>query len=439
MVFRSKTLLVISNRIELLTKYRKYKHMGLSKMKKKHLVFVSDLGHTGPIWPQILDGLASKNWNVTILSPKLSRAQINFFGLNYKGRKWELVQTNLFHSPYRRFAGYPALVRFPLSKLSNMKQKDRIVKNTFLEDYEGWTRIASKELDNLNKKMAIDIIMSSSSPFVTHIIAEEFSKVNHVPWVADFRDLWSLNHSLEEFDLERIIFETKMLKSANFCTTTSLGFRNDLTQLYSGKILVIENGYDKLKNQKNTLSTSPIEILYPGQIYERLQDIRPLIRVLIKINGTEKIKYNLKISGYAISQVQKILADMNHDNLPWIKFGRVLPLEKSLRNQQKSDLLLLLNCTQPNITGWMQTKLYEYISSGVPILALGGQGIDESSSLITDSKSGFVVRNFEEIEDFLTKFYSERRSWLIRDDGLVAQLSRYNQGTKLAESLDEIC
>jgi hypothetical protein len=320
-----------------------------------------------------------------------------------------------------------------------MKQKDRIVKNTFLEDYEGWTRIASKELDNLNKKMAIDIIMSSSSPFVTHIIAEEFSKVNHVPWVADFRDLWSLNHSLEEFDLERIIFETKMLKSANFCTTTSLGFRNDLTQLYSGKILVIENGYDKLKNQKNTLSTSPIEILYPGQIYERLQDIRPLIRVLIKINGTEKIKYNLKISGYAISQVQKILADMNHDNLPWIKFGRVLPLEKSLRNQQKSDLLLLLNCTQPNITGWMQTKLYEYISSGVPILALGGQGIDESSSLITDSKSGFVVRNFEEIEDFLTKFYSERRSWLIRDDGLVAQLSRYNQGTKLAESLDEIC
>jgi glycosyltransferase involved in cell wall biosynthesis len=407
-------------------------------MAKKHLVFVSDLGHTGPIWPQILDGLVSKNWNVTILSPKLSRAQISFFGLSYKGRKWELVQTNLFHSPYRRLAGYPALVRFSLSKLSDMKKKDRMVKNTFLEDYDGWTSIASKELDNLNKKIPIDVIMSSSSPFVTHIIAEEFAKVNHIPWIADYRDLWSLNHSLQNFDSSKIIFEKNLLKAASLCLTTSNGFKEDLSELYSGPISVVENGYGKLFPTKPLKKNGPLEILYPGQIYENLQDIRPVLQALNELNSTNKIQFTLKVSGYAILHVKSILNDMNLQNVSWLRYGKVLPLEKSLKLQRGSDILLLLNCTNPNISGWMQTKLYEYISSGVPIIAFGGNGTDESSKLIERSSSGVVVRSKDELLRFLQRILEDRNAMVLRNNKSVAQLSRFNQGIVLASYLKQI-
>jgi glycosyltransferase involved in cell wall biosynthesis len=407
-------------------------------MTGRRILFVADLGHTGPIWPQILDGVASRGYDITVISPQMSRAQTRFFGLNYSQQSWNWIQTNGFRSPYRKYAGYARFLRFALRKIQKHEDSNIKPSNDYLGEYSEWKDPTLRIIAKIHKIFPFDLIMSTNSPFATHLVACEFASSHNIPWIADYRDLWSLNHSLEKFDSKKISFEKELLKSAILCTTTSFGFSKDLSQLYNGKIVVIENGYDKLKIQKRTLSKSPIEILYPGQIYQGLQDIRPLIRALIKINGGERIKYSLKISGYAISHVQKILADMNQNNLPWIKFGKVLPLKKSLRNQQKSDLLLLLNCTEPNITGWMQTKLYEYISSGVPILALGGQGVDESSTLIIDSKSGFVVKSSEEIEDFLTKFCTERRSWLLRDDKLLIQLSRYNQGIKLAESLDEL-
>ena len=405
---------------------------------RKHLVLISDLGHTGPIWPQILDGLASKNWKVTVISPRLSRAQIKFFGLKYTTRKWQLIQTNQFLSPYRKFAGYSKFLRFLLLVFSKKNSPDEIKAEDFFGEYRDWKTPALEELTKLNTKEPIDIILSSSSPFATHIIAQEFSRINHLPWIADYRDLWSLNHSREEFDKDMIIFERQLLLSANLCITTSYGFRNKLSELYYGPIFVIQNGYHLLFPGKAIKKSTPIEILYPGQIYKNLQDIRPIIFALQELNLGTNVFFTLKISGYAISHVKCVLTELGIKDADWIKFGKVLPLKKSLALQRNTDFLLLLNCIKPNIEGWMQTKLYEYVASGTPIIAFGGTGFDESSMLIKKLNTGYVIPDKEQLVKFLQKVMFGKQENYSRDEEGVQKLSRFNQGVLLGKILKDL-
>ena len=144
------------------------------------------------------------------------------------------------------------------------------------------------------------------------------------------------------------------------------------------------------------------------------------------------MEFTLKVSGYAILHVKQILNEMNLKNLTWIRYGKVLPLDKSLKLQRSSDFLLLLNCNNLNISGWMQTKLYEYISSGVPIIAFGGNGTDESSKLIESTSAGVIIRNKEDLLQYLLRVLEYRNSTLLRNDKAIVQLSRFNQGIILA-------
>ncbi len=408
-------------------------------MLGKHLVFVSDLGHTGPIWPQILDGVADAGWRITIVSPKMSRAQKRFFYLNYSERRWQLIETEDFRSPYRRFAGYPRILRRVLQFYAHLEVLKNSKKNKFADPYSEWKDRALQKLARIYLDEPFDFLLSSSSPFISHLIAREFSMSHKVKWVADYRDMWSLNHTLIEFDKYQVRFEQEILSHATACTTTSEGFKKTLSQIFRGEILVIHNGFDMLFCERNFSSKTSWQIVYPGQIYEDLQDIRPLLRVMKLLNeGKLNPIFTLLVTSYAVSHVKNVAREIGVLDTNWLQFGPVLPLKKSLALQRRADLLLLLNCTNPKVEGWMQTKLYEYIASGIPFIAIGGGTYDESSTLISDTKTGFVLRDETDILNFLQSFSKEGPPKLTRNLNKIMQLSRNEQGKKLAAFLDNL-
>ena len=410
-------------------------------MANRHLVFISDLGHTGPIWPQILDGVASQDWRVTILSPKLSMAQKRFFHLNYSSKKWRLIETKKFSSPYRKYAGYPRVIRRIFHIGTRLNPLKETVEHDYLDGYAKWKDLALVKLNKVFENDPFELIVSSSSPFITHIVAKEFKARKKVKWIADYRDMWSLNHNSKVFDKNKIKMERIVLASATACTTTSEGFKETLSEVFKGPIATIHNGYDLLYPQKIYQPKKSIQVLYPGQIYENLQDIRPLLRAINISNEDEcNLPITLTVSGFAISNVKRIMNEMGLTDSSWIRFGGVLPLTKSLKLQRDADLLLLLNCTNPKVKGWMQTKLYEYIASGVPILAVGGSDFDESSKLIIKTGAGCIVKSEDEILKFLI---SLKRSDFINptwDLFTIKTLSRFQQGVifnKFIESLEQ--
>jgi hypothetical protein len=408
-------------------------------MQNRHLVFISDLGHTGPIWPQILDGVASSGWSVTILAPKLSIAQKKFFGLDYPSKNWKLVETSGFRSPYRQYAGYPKIIR----NLFELPSKFKIIKKPKHQDlfdgYFEWKDKALRELKRIYMNDPFELIVSTSSPFITHVIANEFSTNSNVRWIADYRDMWSLNHASTSVDKLQLKYEMDILASATACSTTSEGFKQTLSQIFGGKIATIHNGFADLYPQKSFYKKKSITIVYPGQIYRNLQDIRPLLRAINIFNSLEfELSITLLISGYAISYVKEVLQEIVLQNVNWIKFGSVLPLKKSLKLQRNADFLLLLNCTNPKVHGWMQTKLYEYISSGVIIIAVGGTGSDESSKLISSTNTGFVLRSEGEIVDFFIRCTQDEFKQPIRNLKTIASLSRFQQGVDFGKFITNL-
>ena len=406
-------------------------------MDNKHLVFIADLGHTGLIWPQILDGVASTGWRVTILAPRMSFAQKTFFGLNYSSRNWELVETSGFRSPYRQYAGYPKIVRNLFQLCTKFKIPKKPKNQECFDGYFGWRDNALRELKRIYVNSPFELIVSTSSPFMTHIIAKEFSTNSNVKWIADYRDMWSLNHAATSVDEVQVKYEKGVLESATACSTTSEGFKETLSQIFRGQIITIHNGFDTLSPQKTYHQKESIRIIYPGQIYENLQDIRPLLRAINIFNALElELSVTLLISGYAISHVKEVLREIGLENENWIKFGSVLPLKKSLKLQRDADLLLLLNCTNPKVKGWMQTKLYEYISAGVTIIAVGGSGSDESSRLISSTNTGFILTNEGEIVDFFNKYIRKDFIYPIWNLPAIKSLSRFQQGVEFGKFIE---
>ena len=94
-----------------------------------------------------------------------------------------------------------------------------------------------------------DAILSTSGPFTAHKIAEKLHSEFRLPWVADYRDLWSQRDyrsfavSSERMWLEQK-YESRIIQSADVLTTVSKPLADDLEQFHRKKTEVIFNGFD---------------------------------------------------------------------------------------------------------------------------------------------------------------------------------------------------
>ena len=84
---------------------------------------------------------------------------------------------------------------------SSLTLKSRTIKFAkdliaFPDDQRGWYKYAMQSACELLDKEKVDVILSTSSPVTSHIIAKELKKKYQIPWVADLRDLWTQNQQI---------------------------------------------------------------------------------------------------------------------------------------------------------------------------------------------------------------------------------------------------
>jgi glycosyltransferase involved in cell wall biosynthesis len=114
--------------------------------------------------------------------------------------------------------------------------------------------------------------------------------------------------------------------------------------------------------------------------------------------------------------------------------------DKVVLEQMNATLLLLVLNDTPNSKGILTGKLFEYMASGRPILAIGPVDGD-AAAILKESGSGvcFDFKDVNGIKNYLTEMYSMYMSGTLnRNNKSVDKWSRLELTRQLSNLLDTI-
>ncbi len=296
-----------------------------------------------------------------------------------------------------------------------------------------WKHPAIEAGERLLENERVDAIISSSSPVTCHIIAKELKNKHKIPWVADLRDLWTQNHNYPYSFLRRMIerrLELATSKYADALVVVSSPAAEQLKKLHKREdVCVITNGFDPERlNEKEMALTSKFTITYTGQIYAGKQDPSKLLIALRNLidDGTVEPE-NVEVGFYG--PLDGLLArEIEEYGLSLVvkQYG-VVPRQVAYEKQRESQLLLLLNWDDPKEKGVYTLKIFEYLASKRPILAMGGFGSDVIEALLKETKAGVYCSMVEDIKSALRVFYLEyKNSGTVTYTGDTEKINKYS-------------
>lgn len=298
------------------------------------------------------------------------------------------------------------------------------------DEQKRWLPFAVKAGDTLLREREFHALMSSSSPVTAHLIAYELKKRHRIPWVADLRDLWTLNHYYPYGPIRKVVerkLELRILSAADALVTVSSPLAEQLASLHKGKaVFSIPNGFDPDEIGPAPL-TREFTITYTGQLYEGKRDPAPLFQAmrelinkgvfdprLVKVRFFGPAQYWLEkeVRRYALEQV--------------VEMCGTVPREVVVQHQRASQVLLLLNWDDPREHGVYTGKLFEYLAAQRPILAVGGPG-GVVKELLEKTKAGVHASGPEELTAVLAAWYREyEATGRVAYHGIPEEIERYS-------------
>jgi len=338
-------------------------------------------------------------WEVTILSPKTDvKVPANVRLVETENYESEYGKIKLADKKYGKIRPY---LRKIYKYYKEIKQ--------YPDAEEEWIPLAYNDTVKIIEDNPIDAIISSSSPVSAHIIASMLKERFNIPWIADFRDLWTQNHCYP-YSRVRKCFETRLEKKtlldADVLTTVSETWKTRLRRLhgFDRRVFHISNGFD------SDLAYSPLTkeftITYTGQVYEGKQYVENIFKALSSLlenNVINREYIHLRFYGTQFSILLPLVK--KYDMSDVTEMYEQIPKSEVLLRQAESQVLLYFNWEEEYEKGVIAGKLYEYLGSKRPILATGGYGNDEVQKILEQTKGGYYCSSLDRISLCLKELY----------------------------------
>lgn len=281
-----------------------------------------------------------------------------------------------------------------------------------------WVNKSVKLLTDLIKKENIDLMITTSPPHSMQVIGEKIKRKTGVKWIADFRDPWSFWDVLDSLGVSGIIrqrhknLERKVFQNSDkvFCISERL--KEEFLKLYDmpDKIEVVYNGVvvnDEML--KDIQAEPPKESVFNIGYFGMLQGTRNPKNFLKALDSVSKDNNDFKKS--LRIRFAGIIAESNQDLIEnefgwkeqFINLGYLEHKEVQFEYKKSQILLLILN-QNVNAQWILPMKFFEYISAGVPILALGPEQSDLRK--IMDNYSIGEYIEYEDV-DGMKKFIND--------------------------------
>nr|MDQ3879111.1 glycosyltransferase [Actinomycetota bacterium] len=178
----------------------------------------------------------------------------------------------------------------------------------FPDAHIGWLPYARREGRRLIKLRQPDLIFSMGGPFTSHLVARSLAVEGDIPWIADFRDLWTDNHYFQRARplnrLERRM-EAWALAPASALTTPTPAWAAVLRQKFGKATSVVPNGFELSELERVFQHTRPRDgkkfvLAYTGVYYRGYQDADALLDAiaLLKRRGLiDSVSFELRLVG----------------------------------------------------------------------------------------------------------------------------------------------
>lgn len=312
--------------------------------------------------------------------------------------------------------------------------------NLFIPDARFlWVKPSVTYLKKYIQEHNINTIVTSGPPHSLHLIGLELKKELGVKWFADFRDPWTTIGYHKALKLSSYAekkhktLEKEVLNSADTIIVTSKTTKTEFEALTSRPIEVITNGYDVEKIEKQPLD----EKFTLAHIGSFLSDRNPRIlwkalKELIKENKDFKNDFQLKLIGATSQEVLDTIAEFKLTD--YVQNLGYVSHQEAVQHQRKSQVLLLIEIDSEDTKSIIPGKLFEYMVSERPIVAIGPKDSD-FAEIITSTNTGvfFTYDEKEKLKDLLLKSYQEYQAKNLKVHAVgLQQYSRKNLTEQLA-------
>jgi glycosyltransferase involved in cell wall biosynthesis len=313
--------------------------------------------------------------------------------------------------------------------------------NAFIPDARVlWVKPSIKFLEKYISENQIDTIITTGPPHSLHLIGVGLKEKSDINWIADFRDPWTsigYHHDLKlsiRSSKKHKELESKVLKIADSILVTSVTTKKEFQLLTKQPIHVITNGYDVEKIGKTALDKK-FTIAHIGSFLSQRNPriLWKCLKEIIKENSSFKSDFQLKLIGAVSEEVLETIAEFRLDS--YINNVGYVSHKEAVAQQRSSQVLLLIEINSEITKSIIPGKLFEYMVSERPILALGPEGSD-FENIIKSTNTG-VFHQYDEYDklkitilDFYKKY--KMQSLQVHAVGLQ-QYSRRNLTKQLAE------
>jgi glycosyltransferase involved in cell wall biosynthesis len=269
------------------------------------------------------------------------------------------------------------------------------------DDKASWAGRAERVALRAISARPVDIVVSSSPPVSAHLAGMHVAARARLPWVADYRDLWTSNPSYAAPAWRRKLdqrMERNLLHAADGLVTVSESMRAALGVRVRQAVpsISIPNGYD----EADFADVAPgrprggrFRIIHAGSLYGHQSPVPFLggVQQWLDANPAMIERLQICLVGSVGSRFEAALGAFARRYPGVLDRRGYLEHHEALRELASADALLLLIGGGESARGVTTGKVFEYLRIGRPILLVGPPE-GEAAQLIRDAGAGEIAR-----------------------------------------------
>lgn len=323
-----------------------------------------------------------------------------------------VIRTDIFepYDFYRKLTGKEKGVAIDVNTIrkegASIPASERIAElvraTIFIPDARiGWLRPAVKAGMQAIGDLGIDAIYSSSPPYTCALIARALKRKSGLPWVAGFRDPWTGFITTPDrwalpAKIDRML-EHAVFREADAVEVAWVGITKDARGKYPGlpasKFHHLPNGFDSAdfpRVDPASRTDDRFTVTYTGSMYGRRnpQEFLTAVEGLVLRGDVDPAKIRLRFIGRFGEEVLEMFRKSSIASA--VEVVGYMAHRESIAQLLLSDALLLVvdECDESDEV--VPGKIYEYIGSGHPVIAVAPEK-GAIADLIAETSSGYVA------------------------------------------------